>query len=115
MAKKTPGRFILYGIPRGSASRSGIALAVAAAFLLFAPQTHGQTYCSEPIEPSCVDVQPAPDDQMSISRCEQAVDRYEEEIEDYFACLEKRKKEIRSGMKTLREKLENLQSGNESQ
>ena len=73
------------------------------AALLFAlvampAMTVGQTLCSGPLVPTCIEMDFTYDSDSSVLRCKQDLERYVEEAKEYLQCLDKLKQETRDNM-----------------
>ena len=57
--------------------------------VLFYQNGYAYEYCSEPIAPSCVDLQFGEtfDDEFDLDRCGSDMDRYNDDVESYKDCL----------------------------
>lgn len=80
-----------------------------AATVLFAGMTFGpgqaQEFCSEPIAPSCISAGMDLDSTLQAKRCEEDLNRYEQNFETYEACLTKKLAAMRDEIDTFRDTL----------
>ena len=79
--------------------------------LFVAPPTQAAIFCSEPVEPYCVESDSTFDDQLAIERCRSDVEDYVRGLEDYAKCLEAQQKEVRGAAAALKQWFECRASG----
>lgn len=61
-----------------------------------------QELCSEPLRPSCVDIEETYVDHMPALRCEQQIEAYEKQAQDYIACQQAAARHLEQEMKDTR-------------
>lgn len=71
-----------------------------------------KTYCSEPVQPFCVDQSGVFEDATARERCSIEVEKYMEEIGGYLGCLDALQKEVRQQAEGIRKHF-SCKSGNE--
>jgi hypothetical protein len=86
------------------------ALAAAAACVAAAMPAHGQVFCSEPIAPSCVEVESTGRDTLSVRRCKQDVEEFAQEVSDYRACLDQNARSLDQRVTTMRSRIEQMET-----
>ena len=85
--------------------------AVVLTLLLSAPSPQAAIFCSEPVEPFCVESDTTFEDQLGIKRCRGEVDEYVGGLEGYVECLAAQQKEIRGRGDAIKERFECRASG----
>ena len=53
-----------------------------------------QTLCSEPIMPTCVELDLTYDDVGATARCEDDLRRFSDDLDNYVACIDRRAREL---------------------
>lgn len=93
--------------PNKTPSKGRIWLIACAAMLgfLISGAAPGQQFCSEPVSPYCADPDSEYDTMVQINRCKEDVADYEEELNDYEACIEKSLERMRNDLETAKENL----------
>jgi hypothetical protein len=86
------------------------ALAAALACVAAAMPAHGQVFCSEPIAPSCLEVQSTTRDSLSVRRCQQDVEEFAQEVTEYLACLDQNARSLEQRVTTMRDRIEQMET-----
>jgi len=94
--------------PKKTPSKGMAWLLAGAAMLgfLFSGAAPGQQFCSEPVSPYCADPDSQYETMVQINRCKEDVASYEEELNDYEACIEESLERMRSDLEEARENLD---------
>jgi len=70
----------------------------------------GQVFCSEPIAPSCLEVESTQRDILSVRRCKQDVDEFAVEVSDYLACLQQNARSLEERVTAMRDRIERMEA-----
>lgn len=65
-----------------------------------------QRVCTEPVSPTCVDVETTYQSERTLERCERDVKSYLEDVDRYVRCLEAKAEAKRESARTLNERFE---------
>lgn len=66
--------------------RSGALFGLVAGLAMAAAPAHAQEFCSEPIAPSCLTAGMNMDSTLQVRRCEEDLNRYEQNFKQYADC-----------------------------
>lgn len=88
----------------GASGGLAVAAFVAALVVLSSGSAIGQTFCTKPVQPFCIDQDLTYQDERIEEECALEVDRYVNEIDDYADCLSDQADEARSSADFVRER-----------
>lgn len=86
-------------------TRIGIALAVGLGLSGLGPAA-AQGICTEPVSPTCVDVETTYDNERTLKRCRRDVQDYSKAVDEYAKCLREKASKKKGEAKELRQRFE---------
>jgi hypothetical protein len=95
-------------------SRALAVLSLVVAPLFAAGPAGAQTLCTEPIVPACVDFDLTYDNEGSIQRCEEDLKKFDDQLDEYVACLDRRVDELETLRGETRERFTCRSEGREN-
>ena len=71
------------------------------------------TICTEPVAPTCMESDITYSSQQRIDRCERTIARYQDQLDDYLSCLDKKIRQKRQKGDNIMETFERRAGGDE--